>query len=96
MGGILLKVAAIGFAFAAFAAGLRSAWVWYCASRVQIVPMFLENDQIQTVDPYSENVEWVIALLKTAQKAGRLNREAAAWTAVTIVLTTLSTLIAAV
>lgn len=58
--------------------------------------MFVEDGQMQTVDPYSQNVEWVIALLKTAEKAGLLNRKAAEWTALTVVLSTLSTLIGAV
>lgn len=91
-----MKYLAIGLALLAFAAGLRSALLWHRASRIHVVPMFVEDGQMQTVDPYSQNVEWVIALLKTAEKAGLLNRKAAEWTALTVVLSTLSTLIGAV
>ena len=91
-----MKLAAIGLALAAFVAGLRSAWLWYRASRVQIIPMWEKDGRIEPVDPTMAHAEWIVALLETATKSGDLNRKAAAWTAATIALATLSTLIGAV
>jgi len=91
-----LKIAAIGFALAAFATGLRSAQLWYRASRIQIIPMWLEDGRMEPVDPYSQHVEWLIALIQTVTESSELNRKASLWTASIVVLATLSTLASAI
>lgn len=66
---------------AAAICGARSAYLWYKASRVQIVPMWEENGQIEPVDPMKAQSQWIVALIQTATKSGDLNRRAAVWTA---------------
>lgn len=61
--------------------GARSAFLWYKASRVQIVPMWAEQGQLEPVDPMQAQSEWIVALIQTATKSGNLNRRAAVWTA---------------
>jgi hypothetical protein len=87
-----LKRASIVLAVAAFLTGLRSALLWYRASRVQIMPMWIKDGRVEPLDPTSAHAEWIVTLLETATKSGDLNRKAAIWTATTVFLATLSTL----
>jgi hypothetical protein len=57
--------------------------------------MWMEDGRLEPVDPRASQSEWIVAFLETAEKAGSLNRKAAWWTAVTVALSTLSTLIGA-
>jgi len=82
----------IALALFAFATGIRSAWLWYRASRVQIAPLWISEGLIEPLDPTSTQAQWIVALLETATKSSELNRKAATWTAAAVILTTLSTL----
>ncbi|MES2056274.1 MAG: hypothetical protein V4564_10070 [Pseudomonadota bacterium] len=88
----MTKSLALGLAVVAFLAGLRAAYLWYRASRVQIVPMWGVDGRVEPVDPHLAQAEWIVALLETASKSGDLNRRAAIWTAVAVALSTASTL----
>lgn len=88
-----MKFVLLALAVFAFLAGLRSAWLWYRASRVQIIPMWEQNGRIEPVDVRASQQEWIIALLQTAQKSGDLNRRAALWTAATALLSAISALV---
>jgi hypothetical protein len=91
-----MKTASIILAIVAFAAGLRAAHLWYCASRVLVIPMWENGGRIEPVDPSQSQTGWIVAMLETAQKSGTLNRRAALWTAATVFLGTASTLLGAV
>jgi|GEM_PF-4936490 len=64
--------------------GLMAAHLWYRASKVNIQPFYVENGQMEPVDPLRSQSEWIVSLLRTGQEAGRLNRLAAIWTAVSV------------
>ena len=91
-----MKVASITLALIASATGIWSSWLWYRASRVQIMPMWQTEGRIEPLDPTSAQAEWIVALLQTATKSGHLNRKAAVWTAATVLLSTIATLVGAV
>ena len=69
-----MKLASVLLAIIAFLAGLRAAYLWYRASRVQIIPMWIQDGRIEPVAPGQAQAEWIVALLETATKSGDLNR----------------------
>lgn len=87
-----MKVASIILAILAFIAGIRAAYLWYRASRVQIMPMCANDGHIEPVDPHQTQAEWIVALIETAAKSGDFNRRAAQWTAAAVVLSTAANL----
>jgi hypothetical protein len=88
-----MKVASTILAVFAFLTGLRAAYLWYRASRVQIIPMWAVNGRIEPVDPAQAQAEWTVAMLDMATKSGQLNQRGAIWTAIAVGLSTASTLI---
>ena len=91
----IASIASIALALVASATGIRSAWLWHRASRVQVMPMWETDGRIEPLDPTNAQAEWIVALLQTATKAGDLNRKAAVWTAATILLSTIASLVGA-
>ena len=91
----LLKLASITIAIVAFIAGIRAAELWYKASRIQIVPMWVNDGRIEPVNPGQAQAEWIVAIIETANKSGDLNKRAARWTAAAVALSTVSTLLGA-
>lgn len=91
-----LRILSISFALVALATGSRSAWLWHRGSRVQVEPLWVREGLIEPLDSTWAQAQWIVALLEAAKKSGDLNRKAAIWTAITVVLATLSTLIGAV
>lgn len=83
----------VALAIIAFAVGLYAAHLWHKASRVQVIPMWVEDGRFEPVDPNLAQAEWIIALLNSATKSGDLNRRAAKWTAVAVALSTAATVI---
>jgi hypothetical protein len=79
MNGIVAWLAA-----AALISGIIAAWYWYKATRVRFEPEF---DQLP-IDAPEMDVAWKLirAIMISVTKAGRLNRRAALWTAVSVVL----------
>lgn len=88
-----MKIISIILAIFAFAVGLRAAYLWYRASRVQVIPMWVSDGRIEPVDPAQAQAEWIVALIETATKSGDLNRRGAQWTAAAVVLTTAATVV---
>lgn len=90
-----MKLAAIAFAVLAFCIGLRAAYLWHKASKVNVIPMWETDGRIEPVDIALGHQVWITAILKTAEKSGKLNREAAIWTAIAVLVSTLSSVIGA-
>jgi hypothetical protein len=89
------KWISLGFAIIAFVAGLRAALLWYRASKVEIVPMWVDDGRMEPLDMGLSNLEWIVAILKSQNKAGDLNRVAAIWTAISIGFRSIATLVGA-
>jgi hypothetical protein len=81
-----LKVVDILLAALALLAGLKAAWEWYRASKIQPKP----NWRIEPVVPTLANMGWDAATLEAFEKAGVRNAKAALWTAASVVLSALS------
>jgi hypothetical protein len=90
-----MKVFSILFAIAGLFAGLMGAYYWYASSTVPIerwggnepVP-FPEGHQREEMLNRTIAVDtlWLGGMFEAAQKTTRLNRKAALWTAVAVVL----------
>ena len=81
-----MKVALLAVALAAAWTGAWAAWLWYKASRVNVIPLWAVNGRMEPVDPQQATSEWIVAFLQTGQKASDLNRRAALWTAISVFL----------
>jgi len=88
-----MKVVALILALMAAASGLWAASKWYRASHVHIIA-FDERDDWPVPTPDVE--ARLTALSISLQRAGRMNKEAAFWTAVSIGLTALSVVAGAI
>jgi hypothetical protein len=96
-----VKVLSILFAIAGLFAGLMGAYYWYVSSTVPIerwggnepVPFpegHLREEMLnRTIAVYTL---WLGGMFEAAQKTARLNKKAALWTAVAVVLGAASTL----
>jgi hypothetical protein len=97
----LLNILSILFAIAGLVTGLRSAWFWLLASRVEPDPQWTGRapedgwtwDERRETDAVQDRL--IFAMLDTQRKSAELNQVAALWTAVTIVLGSSSAMLAA-
>jgi hypothetical protein len=83
-------ILALTFAGAGFIAGLRAAWFWWRASGEK--PTISWN---QDAWRDIQDAEWIVALLGAVQASGKLNGQAAIWTAASVVLNAVSTCLGA-
>lgn len=91
-----MKCFVIFLATGSFITGLISAWYWYKASAVPVEPVWIKNDGIEPGDSLLSQSGWISGLLGSVHESARLNKVAAAWTAFTVVLTTISALVGVV
>ena len=79
-----MKCVSVIFAILALAIGLKAAFTWYQASRVEIDPGWTSAHP-EPVDEILKQMAWNSAIIGAARKSSELNRVAAFWTAVSIV-----------
>ena len=80
-------------ALTTIAAASRSAWYWYRSSQVYAVPDWEEVGREPPTDPLQLQLGWMAALMKASGEAAVLNRWAAIWTAGTVALGAVTTLV---
>ena len=78
----------VALAVAAFGTGLRAAWLWYRASKVQPGPNWPKEPvaglPLESADPTLGQM--YIAILTAMQVSALLNTKAAFWTAISVIL----------
>jgi hypothetical protein len=89
-----MKAIEIVFALLAFVSGMLAAWFWLRASRVRTDPGWSKNGLIEPGIHSMTQDAWIVAIMQSAAESGRLNAIAARWTALTAILTALTTLVA--
>ena len=89
----LTKSIAIALASGGLIAGLLAAWFWERTTRVRVNP--LDSDPYATVPPDGDISDpwWWTAQYRADQEIRRLNTFAARWTALAVVLGTLSSVV---
>ena len=80
-----MKVVTIVLALLGLVAGLLAAWYWRKSSKVLFVPAYLTETGIASPG-FNQPEVWIPAVINTFQKAGRLNKIAAQWTAAAVAL----------
>lgn len=75
-------------ALLALGTGVFAAWKWYQASKVEVVPSWIEQGRIER--PGGEIEGWVLGHMKASQKSAALNKVAAIWTGISVILGPLS------
>ena len=77
-------------AVAAFGTGLRAAWLWYRASKVEPDPNWPKEPvadlPLEPADPTLSQMSWTSAILTAMQVSASLNTKAAFWTAISVIL----------
>ncbi len=68
--------------FTSAASGLVAAFLWARASTGENLPEWIKAGRIEPLDPQRADRELILGLLQGATEAGRLNRRAAAATAI--------------
>ena len=91
----MMAVLNIGLAIAAFLVGLLAAWFWWKASTVDTGPAFPEAVKQNPGDANLVQSMSLWGLLDAVNESSRLNKRAALLTALAVVLSTASTLVAA-
>ena len=97
-----LKIVSFIFSVAGFAFGLLAAYFWWKASEYSVsspwklelprdVPSKSENDVV-----HNNMMGWVTGVMCAFKKSGDLNRRAAIWTAVTVGVTALASLLSTI
>jgi hypothetical protein len=81
------------FAFATTFAAFRSAWYWYMSSQISAVPDWVEVGREEPTDPLQVQLGWMNALMKASGETAVLNRWGAIWTAGTVVLGAVTTVV---
>jgi hypothetical protein len=86
-----LRIASCAFicVVAGLAAGLWAAYCWWKASKVEIDPGGVE----QTCDPELIQMSWTTGIMKAVGESARLNKIAALWTAVAVLLNAVSSVL---
>jgi hypothetical protein len=81
-----MRNTAIVLAIAGLAVGLNAARFWYQSSRITPIPGWLQAGLPEPGDAEMSQMAWLWALIESSQKAADLNKAAALWTAVAVVL----------
>lgn len=99
----MLKLIYCALSLLAFGVGLYAAYLWYLASKVSIAPawdlkiprdVIAKSPETQVSDVVNNNIMgWVTGVMVAFRKSGALNRRAALWTAVTVAVTSLASLL---
>lgn len=90
------KYVSVVLSVAGFFVGFYSAWCWIKASKVNIYPAWelVISDDCLTIQ--KNIMGWVTGNQIAFKKSGDLNSSAAKWTAVTILVTTIASVISTV
>ena len=86
-----MKMIGLVFAFITLITGLIAAYFWSRASMVPIVPTW----KIEPGESDASMQGWQAGTMMAFGKSGELNKEAARWTAVAVILQTIGTFILA-
>lgn len=82
--------------FTAFV-GFYAAKLWLRSSKVSIVPTWAKYGGIEQAGGESQsNSDWIAGIIEASNEAAELNRRAAQWTAVSVGLGAITTIIGAV
>jgi hypothetical protein len=89
-----MKLATISVALAALVTGIIAAVYWYRSSRVQIVPDWPEGafGLVEPGETRASDAGWTSGTLAAFSKSADLNAKAALWTAASVVLAALSSI----
>jgi hypothetical protein len=88
-----VKYLELVLAAVAFITGLLAAWYWYKASRIQTVPKWGYSGEGHWAQALGQH-RWTEELITSTSESARLNKIAALWTAVAVMLNALAALIA--
>jgi hypothetical protein len=92
-----MKVGGIVTAVAALIAGLIAAWYWYRSSKVQIEPMWPQGPMglVEPGEVEASQGGWIGGTLLAFSASADLNSKAALWTAGSVVLAAISSVLSA-
>ena len=87
-----MQIVSLAVAAAACGTGLRAAYLWWQASRIPVVPAWY----VEPGEAEASMQGWIAALLEASNKSGTQNAAAAVWTAWSVGLSGVASLLGAV
>lgn len=75
--------------------GCLAAFYWWKASKVMVMPMYEQNGELAPLPITTNQGEWLYAVFLGIEKSGALNKTAATWTAISVALGGVSSIISA-
>ncbi|MFM0157755.1 hypothetical protein [Paraburkholderia sediminicola] len=77
--------------------GFYAAKLWLRSSKVSIIPMWAKYGGIEQAGGESQsNSDWIAGIIEASSEASELNQRAARWTAVSVGLGAITTIVSAV
>jgi hypothetical protein len=73
--------------------GVYAAGLWGRASKVPAVPAWVHNGGIEPADPLQAMNDSIVGILEAGNKAAVLNQRAARWTAISVFLAAITTVV---
>jgi hypothetical protein len=89
---MMMKWASVGLAALATVTGLVAAYYWYRASKIQIEPTWLTEPG----DNQLSQMGWMAGMMRAFMESAGLNKHAAFWTAFSVALTAVSSIVGVV
>lgn len=93
-----MKLAGIGLAVAALVSGIVAAGYWYRSSKLQITPAWGLGSMGELFQPLEQDDAqqgWIVGMLEASSASADRNAKAAIWTAVSVVLGAISSIVSA-
>ena len=93
-----MKIYSILLALVALGTGVTAAWYWYLSAKVDprtgwdYPPGNATKDSKVLLDNLNALVVWIFAIKDALEETSRLNRNAAIWTAISVLLSALAAL----
>jgi hypothetical protein len=89
----MMAFIALMFSVIAMVSGFYAAYLWHRASKEPGIPDFAKETRAQTLEPMRFLWDFVRVLYSNAENAAPLNQQAAMWTAITVALTGMASVV---
>ncbi|HEY5364097.1 MAG TPA: hypothetical protein VIJ49_07850 [Aestuariivirga sp.] len=90
-----MKAVNLLFEFTSICAGLFAAYLWYKASKVEVIPAWAKDNGFEPVDEDRKHSDWIGGILEATNTSGKLNKTAALWTAGSLILNAFTSIVEA-
>jgi len=88
-----MRTLSITFAITAAFVGLYAAFLWWKASKVELVPLWEKFGYVEPKEMQASHADWLCGIMEAHQKSAELTKRASFWTAWAVVFASTSSII---